>query len=63
MANERCDCDGKTPTNAIFVSMINFHEQMQGWLAFLNRVRTASLTANATDFEKVLGLTIDDWTR
>jgi tRNA(fMet)-specific endonuclease VapC len=109
--------------SGIFISMISFHEQMQGWLAFLNRVRSASqivlayseleelgrsffemnvlsfssqaqmcfddlrkqririgtmdlriasialvegatvLTANASDFEKVPGLTIDDWTR
>ena len=26
----------------IFVSVISFHEQMQGWLAFLNRARSAS---------------------
>ena len=25
----------------IFVSVISFHEQMQGWLAFLNRARSA----------------------
>lgn len=103
--------------------MISFHEQMEGWLAFLNRARSASqivlayseleelgrsffemnvlsfssqaqtcfddlrkqririgtmdlriasialvegatvLTANASGFEKVPGLTIDDWTR
>jgi tRNA(fMet)-specific endonuclease VapC len=107
----------------IFVSVISFHEQMQGWLAFLNRTPSASqivlayseleelgrsffemnvlpfsdeaqkrfdslrkqririgtmdlriasialvegatvLTANTTDFEKVPGLMIDDWTR
>lgn len=109
--------------SGIFISVISFHEQRQGWLAFLNRARSASqivpayseleelgrsffemnvlsfssqaqmrfddlrkqririgtmdlriasialveratvLTANASDFEKVPGLTIDDWTR
>lgn len=28
--------------NDIFVSVISFHEQMQGWLAFLNRMPSAS---------------------
>jgi tRNA(fMet)-specific endonuclease VapC len=26
----------------VFASVISFHEQMQGWLAFLNRARSAS---------------------
>jgi tRNA(fMet)-specific endonuclease VapC len=107
----------------IFGSVISFHEQMQGWLAFLNRARSPSqvvlayreleelgrsffemnvlsfsdeaqehfdrlrrqririgtmdlriasialvegatvLTANTTDFGKVPGLNVDDWTR
>ncbi|NLY00939.1 MAG: type II toxin-antitoxin system VapC family toxin [Rhodopirellula sp.] len=31
---------GKTSTD-IFVSIISFHEEMQGWLALLNRARSA----------------------
>jgi tRNA(fMet)-specific endonuclease VapC len=110
------------PTD-VAVSIVSFHEQMQGWLAFLNKARTAAqlvlayrkleelgrsyfemsvlsfsdeaqeqfsalrshgirigtmdlriasialvhgatvLTANNTDFNKVPGLSIEDWTR
>jgi hypothetical protein len=31
----------------IFVSAISFHEQMQGWLAFLNRANSARILAGA----------------
>ena len=29
--------------NEIFASVISFHEQMQGWLAFLNRLIRSTL--------------------
>ncbi len=113
---------GKNSTD-VFVSIVSFHEEMQGWLALLNRGRSAQqivlayrkleelgrsffemnvlafseeaqrkfdelrknririgtmdlriasialvegatvLTANTIDFEKVPGLTIEDWTQ
>jgi tRNA(fMet)-specific endonuclease VapC len=33
---------GQTNPDDIFASIISFHEQMQGWLAFLNRSRSPS---------------------
>jgi tRNA(fMet)-specific endonuclease VapC len=32
----------RTSSSEIFASIISFHEQMQGWLAFLNRSRSPS---------------------
>jgi len=42
--------------SGIFISMISFHEQMQGWLAFLNRARSASQIVLAYSELEELGL-------
>jgi len=36
-----------TNPDDLFVTIVSFHEQMQGWLAFLNRGRSASQTIMA----------------